>query len=100
MIFNVVPITLPASTPPKLGPLRELLKTVSTLRTSIADIVQFRVVVDANYVVQDLIYRTRHPERGATAIEELVKATVIDVFAPRWLDIVTCSPVSVPRERK
>jgi hypothetical protein len=99
MILNVVPITLPASTPPKLGPLRELLKTVSTLRTSIADIVQLRVVVDANHVVQNLIYRTRHP-RGATAIEELVKATVIDVFAPRWFDIVTCSPVSVPRERK
>lgn len=38
-------------------------------------------------MAQNLIYRVRHPDRGATALEEMVKATVIDVFAPRSLDI-------------
>lgn len=71
----------------QIGPLREILKKFSVLKSSIEDFVQFRVIVDANYVVQTLIYQVRYPDRGPTAIEELVKATVMDVFAPRWLDI-------------
>ncbi len=71
----------------QIGPLREILKKFSALKSSIEDFVQFRVIVDANYVVQTLIYQVRYPDRGPTAIEELVKATVMDVFAPRWLDI-------------
>jgi predicted nucleic acid-binding protein len=70
----------------QIGPLREILKRFSALKSSIEDFVQFRVIVDANYVVQTLIYQVRYPDRGPTAIEELVKATVMDVFAPRWLD--------------
>lgn len=70
----------------QIGALREILKRFSTLKSSIEDFVQFRVIVDANYVVQTLIYQVRHPERGPSAVEELVKATVMDVFAPRWLD--------------
>jgi hypothetical protein len=84
---------LPRFDTAQIGPLRELLKKLSTLKALIAEIVLFRVVVDANYVVQSLIYRVRHPDRGATALEEMVKATVIDVFAPRWLDIEMASAI-------
>jgi len=79
---------LPRFDTAQIGPLRELLKKLSTLKVLIANIVLFRVVVDANYVVQSLIYRVHHRDRGATALEEMVKATVIDVFAPRWLDML------------
>lgn len=70
----------------QIGPLRRLLEQLSPLQSLAADLVRFRVVVDANSVVQNLLYRVRYPERGPTALEEMVKATVIEVFAPRWLD--------------
>lgn len=56
------------------------------LQGAIGNIAQLRLIIDANFVVAELIHRIRHPHHGATALEELVKATVIEVFAPRWLD--------------
>lgn len=69
-----------------LGILRQLAARIPFLQASIGDVVKLRLVVDANFVIAELIYRSRYPNRGATAFEELVRATVIDVFAPRWLD--------------
>lgn len=59
---------------------------IPALQASIGDIARFRLVVDANFVISELIHRVRHPERGASAFVELVKATLIEVFAPRWLE--------------
>jgi predicted nucleic acid-binding protein len=83
----------------QIGPLRKLLEQVPSLRASMGDFVRFRLVVDANFVIQELIHRIRAPHHGASAFEELVKATVIDVFAPRWLETEMVSS-AIPKAAK
>lgn len=83
----------------QLGPLRQVATQIPALRAAIGDIARFRLVIDANFVVQELIHRIRCPHHGASAFEELVKATVIDVFAPRWLEMeITTS--AIPKAAK
>jgi predicted nucleic acid-binding protein len=77
----------------QIGRLRELLERFSTLKQIVGDFVRFRVVIDANFVIQELIQRVRFPER-CTALEELIQATVIDAYAPRWLDEEMVSAVT------
>jgi predicted nucleic acid-binding protein len=64
--------------------LRAWLARNSQLVTSIGQFAQFRLVVDANIVIQELVQRVRFPERG-TALEELIRATIVVLHAPRWL---------------
>jgi predicted nucleic acid-binding protein len=66
--------------------LRALLSSDNELFASIGQLAQFRVVIDANFVIRDLLQKIRHPERGETALDELVSASVIEVYAPRWLE--------------
>src|SRR5579871_1652166 len=49
-------------------------------------IAKFTVVLDANIAVNDLIHKYKYPHVGLTALEEAVKATVLEVHAPRHLD--------------
>jgi hypothetical protein len=77
----------------QIGSLRELLKKLAAKKVFIGGIVQFSVVVDVNMVVPDLVYRVRHPERGATALEELIRSTVVVAHAPRWLDVEMASAI-------
>jgi hypothetical protein len=79
----------------QLGPLREMVNKLAAHKVAITGIVQFSVVVDVNMVVPDLVYRVRFPERGATALEELIRSTVVVAHAPRWLDIEMMS--AIPR---
>src|ERR1700724_3773808 len=86
------------NTPPRfdtaqLGPLREVVKKLFTMNIPICDIIQVRIVVDANSVIADLIWKVRYPERGLTALEELIKATVIIAHAPLWLEIEMASAI-------
>jgi len=76
---------LPRFDTAQIGPLRDFLNRFTTLKPTVGAFVRFRVVVDANFVIQDLTQRVRHPERR-TALEELIRATVVDAYAPRWLD--------------
>jgi predicted nucleic acid-binding protein len=69
----------------QIGPLRDILCRFGNLKATIGDFVRIRVVVDANFVIQELMQRVRYPERR-TALEEVVRATVIEAYAPRWLD--------------
>ena len=78
----------------QLGPLREMVNKLAALKVAITGIVQFSVVVDVNMVVPDLVYRVRFPERGARALEELIRSTVVVAHAPRWLDIEMVSAVA------
>jgi predicted nucleic acid-binding protein len=66
--------------------LRSFLDRHSTLLSSIEQFVQLRVVIDVNFVVRDLLRKIKNPERGHTALEELVRSTVLEIFAPRWLE--------------
>src|SRR5258707_14905500 len=70
----------------QLGPLREMVNKLAALKVAITGIVQFSVVVDVNMGVPDLVYRVRFPERGARALEELIRSTVVVAHARRWLD--------------
>jgi hypothetical protein len=48
-----------------------------------------------------LIYKVRYPERGSTALEELITATVVVAHAPRWLDAdMTSALPKVAAKRK
>lgn len=47
---------------------------------------QFVVVVDANTVIRDLIHRVRFPEKGKTALQELIDSSVVQAWAPNWLE--------------
>jgi hypothetical protein len=69
-----------------IGPLQEILNWLSTRNIVIGGFFRFSVVIDANAVIADLIYRSRHPDRGPTAFEELVRATILVPHAPRWLE--------------
>ncbi len=66
--------------------LRALLSNDNELIASIGQFAQLRVVIDANFVIRDLLQKIKYPERGRTALEELVSASVIEVYAPRWLE--------------
>lgn len=66
--------------------LRALLSGDSKLLGPIKQFAQLRVIVDANFVIRDLLQKIKYPERGSTALEELVSASVIEVYAPRWLE--------------
>lgn len=58
------------------------------------------MIVDANFVIQDLIHKVRHPE-WATALEEMIRASVIEAYAPRWLETEMISAIpQVARRRK
>lgn len=77
-----------------LGRHRELLSTIEQFA-------QLRVVIDVNFVISDLLQKIKHPGRGKTALEELVQSSVLEVFAPRWLESELPSAFrQVARKRK
>ncbi len=43
--------------------------------------------------------RVRHPESG-TALEELIRATVVDAYAPRWLDTEMLSAIQQTAKKR
>jgi len=93
------PRELPRFDTAQIGPLRDLLSRFANLKPTIGDFVRFRVVVDANFIIQDLTQRVRHPERG-TALEELIRATVVDAYAPRWLDTEMLSAIQQTAKKR
>lgn len=76
-----------------IASLRKFLKKNRTLIASIGQFAQLKVVIDANFVISDLAQKIRYPERGMTALEEMAKATILQVFAPRWLEADLASGV-------
>jgi predicted nucleic acid-binding protein len=88
-----LPITASSGMPPELridtgaiGQLRKFIDGHPKLFESVGQFAQLRVVIDANFVVSDLLRKIKYPERGKTALEELMHSTVLEVFAPRWLE--------------
>jgi hypothetical protein len=77
----------------QLKPLRSILSRFAASNLQLANLFQLEIVVDANAIIGDLIYKVRHPERGATALEELIAATVVVAHAPRWLDTDMASAI-------
>lgn len=71
----------------QLGSLRQFIDQHPTLREMLGPIAKFKLVIDANVVIGDLRFRLKNPNSGATAVEELIRSTVFEVWAPRWLEV-------------
>jgi hypothetical protein len=85
----------------QLKSLRSVLARLAASNVRLADLFQLDIVVDANAIIGDLIYKVRYPERGSTALEELITATVVVAHAPRWLDAdMTSALPKVAAKRK
>jgi predicted nucleic acid-binding protein len=70
------------------------------LLASIGQFAQFRVVIDANFVIRDLLQKIKYPGRGRTALEEVVRAGVLEVYAPRWLETDLTSAIQQVAKRR
>ena len=68
-----------------LAQVRDLAHANSLFAKAIGNVAQFRLIIDANFVISDLLHRIRYPERS-TAVEELIRCTVFVVVAPAWLE--------------
>jgi hypothetical protein len=77
----------------QLAALRVALEKLAPKNVRLCEIVQFVIIIDANSVIADLVYRVRHPERGATSLEGLIRATVLVAHAPMWLDAEMVSAI-------
>lgn len=69
-----------------LAMFRELATKNRQLGEVIGKILQCRIIVDANVVISDLRQKILFPERGNTALEEMMASSVLIVVAPRWLE--------------
>ena len=81
-----------------LAQVRELTASSSPWAKSFKNVVQFRLVIDANFVISDLLHKHRQPAHN-TAVEELIRATVFVVVAPRWLETEMVSS-AIPKAAK
>ena len=68
-----------------LAAVRELVDSSSPWAKTFKNVAQFRLVIDANFAISDLVHKYRKPEYS-TATEELIRAAVFIVVAPRWLE--------------
>lgn len=66
--------------------LRAFLKRHGDVFSSIEKFLQLRVVIDVNFIIRDLLLKIKHPGIGNTALEELAESSVLEIFAPRWLE--------------
>ena len=85
-----------------LSDLRGLLHIYPQLQQIAGAIAEFRVVLDANLAVRDLLHKHNNPHIEQTALEECIKSSVMQVCAPAWLDqemTKSAIPAGCPEER-
>ena len=72
-----------------LSNLRSLLDKYGAFLSSIAPIFQLKVIVDANVIIGDLIWLTKHRKKrnAQTALQELIKAETVIAHAPTILEV-------------
>jgi hypothetical protein len=69
-----------------LASLRAFVMIRPALQQVAGPIAQFKVVIDANMAVSDLVRKYRNPNLRMTAVEEVVKSSAMEVHAPTWLE--------------
>lgn len=69
-----------------LAQLRQWLERNPALYAQVGSIARFKVVIDANFVIADVMYRVKNPHRGGGVLTELIRSTVVEAHAPRWLE--------------
>ena len=70
-----------------LASLRLFLNFYPELEKIIGPIAQYKIVIDANIAIRDLIHKYKNPHLKQTAIEEISRSSAIELYAPTWLDI-------------
>ena len=69
-----------------LNEIRKFLELRPSIQRLVGLPIQFKVVMDANIAIADVLRKARMPHLPQTAIEECVRAGSLLVYAPRWLD--------------
>lgn len=68
-----------------LSEMRELLDRFPAWKATFGEVLQLKVVLDANMAASDLIKKAKEPG-VTTAIEEGVQSSLFLLYAPRWLE--------------
>ena len=69
-----------------LASLRGFVELHPTLQQLTGPIARFKIVLDANMALADLLHKHSHAGQRRTALEEAVKSSTIELHAPAWLD--------------
>lgn len=69
-----------------LAGLRQFVSLYPQLEKMIGPIAQYKVIIDANIAISDLLHKHKFPDRKQTAIEELVRSSALKLHAPIWLN--------------
>ncbi len=69
-----------------LAELRAFVGLYPALEKATGPIAQFKIVIDANMAISDLLYKHKHPHISQTAIEEVAKSSAVELHAPVWLN--------------
>ena len=69
-----------------LASLRVFLELYPQLEKITGKIAQYKLVIDANAAISDLLHKHRNPHLKQTAIEEATKSSAVELHAPIWLD--------------
>lgn len=69
-----------------LATLRVFLEIHPALLQVTGPIARYKIVIDANQAIGDLLHKYNNPHLPQTAIEEAVKSSAIELYAPTWLD--------------
>lgn len=69
-----------------LASLRVFVGLCPSLAQVAGPIAQYKIVLDANIAVGDLLHKYKNPHIRQTALEETVKSSAIELHAPSWLD--------------
>lgn len=81
-----VPTTAPYVDSTALATFRELSAAQPAFAALGGNLLQYAVVIDANFAISDLLHKHRNPDRPLTALEEAAASSVLRIHAPRWLD--------------
>ena len=69
-----------------LASLRIFLELYPELEKLTGKIAQYKIVIDANAAISDLLHKHRNPHLKQTAIEEAAKSSAVELHAPTWLN--------------
>lgn len=69
-----------------LASLRVFLELYPELEKLTGKIAQYKIIIDANAAISDLLHKHRNPDLKQTAIEEAAKSSAVELHAPTWLD--------------
>lgn len=84
-----------------LASLRGFVGLYPSMAQVVGPIAQYKLVLDANAAISDILHKYRNPHIRQTALEETVKSSALELYAPSWLDQeMTVSAIPQVAKRK